>query len=131
MNLTGSTTATSRGMRLRVSSEHNSTANYGQQIMDAAGSVSGGVRESGQTKFSRIGNCQSGKSQLHWFDIANPFQTEFTTLTGARMIDVGTSAAVVNYGVSGFVATTSFTGFTLIPESGTMSGSVSIFAYSV
>jgi hypothetical protein len=130
MNITGSTTNQNVGMRLRVSAADNSTANYGQQVMDASNTVTSGLRDSGQTSFARVGIAQSGKSQLCWADIANPFQTEITSFHGARMVDVGTSSAVVNYLVGGFVATTSFTGFTLIPASGTITGSVSVFAYA-
>jgi hypothetical protein len=129
MNITGSTTNQNVGLRLRVSGADNSTANYGQQLIDASSSVTSGSRDSGQTSWARIAGAQSGKSQLFLLDIANPFQSEITSAFTFRMVDVGTSSAQLSYIASGFVATTSFTGFTLIPASGTITGSVSVYAY--
>jgi hypothetical protein len=129
MNITGSTTNQNVGMRLRVSGADNSTANYGQQLMDAASNILSGSRDSGQTSFARIAGAQSGKNQLFLLDIAYPFQTEITTAHTFRMVDAGTSSAQISYIVSGFVATTSFTGFTLIPGSGTITGTIRVYGY--
>ena len=130
MNITGSTTNVNVGMRLRVSAADNSTANYGQQTIESGGTSVAAIRDSGQTQWFRVAAAQTGKSQLHILDIANPFQTEITSAIGFRNRDVGTSSAETSHVSSGFVATTSFTGFTLIPTSGTITGSVSVFAYA-
>ena len=63
------------------------------------------------------------------FDVLNPFNTRLTKYTSSF---VATAAGVGNfYGHSGlFNATTSFDGFTLFAETGTMTGSVSVYGYN-
>jgi len=129
MNITGSTTNVNVGMRLRVSGADNSTANYGQQVIESGGTSVSAIRDSGQTQFVRVAAAQTGKNQLHILDIANPFQTEITSAIGFRNRDAGTSSAETSHVSSAFVATTSFTGFTLIPTSGNLTGTISVYGF--
>ena len=129
MNITGSTTNVNVGMRLRVSAADNTTTNYGQQTIESGGTSVSAIRDSGQTQWFRVAAAQTGKNQLHILEITNPFQTEITSAIGFRNRDVGTSSAETSHVSSGFVATTSFTGFTLIPTSGTITGTVSVYGY--
>jgi hypothetical protein len=63
-------------------------------------------------------------------DIYNPFATDYTTmynLTGALS---NTNESHWFTGGGGFSGTTSFDGITFFPDSGTLSGTVSVYGYT-
>jgi len=74
----------------------------------------------------RIGG--NGRSLLT-IDIANPFVTQRTTTVSATAAD-GTTSFFSENGSGLLFNTTSYTGFTLIPEGSTFSGSLSVFGYN-
>lgn len=61
-------------------------------------------------------------------DIFNPFATNYTTLTSTSA-EVGTGPRLNNL-AGGFLLTTSFTGFTIFPDGGTISGgTIKVYGY--
>jgi len=126
-NLLGSAADVTLGVRVRVSSTDDSGANYREQRVYAASTTVGGSRSTGQT----VWTWASGYTEIAAFGyvalkISNPFEAVRTT-----------AWADVSYGASGSIEmlrtvmahdlTTSYTGFTVIPGSGTITGSITVY----
>jgi hypothetical protein len=134
VSLTSCNQAAYLTLRLRVSGADDSTTQYryGNTLLNT---------QSGQTVSVRAGNAEQGMSLVRTensdnvydasFDVGQPFASLFTTFKG-----VGTNTAISgnNYGetqyINGFfVASTSFTGFTLFGPT-SMGGTVSVYGYN-
>ena len=118
-------------MRMRVSSSDNSSNNYrwasGYKDTNTAGAIAG-QNGSGLTSSYRVLAISSTGRCFSAIDLFNPFATEETGY-------VGNYFQIASNGFAQFVAgnmsvTTSYTGFTLIPSAGTMTGSVSVYGYN-
>jgi len=111
-------------MRYRVSGADNSTSNYKMAIAGTTlwtNSAYGGYQESGSTLFNVVAESSPASISL---DILNPFNTAKTFLHGhTSQNDRGRSYQGL------FDATTSFTGFTLIPTTN-VTGTVSVYGYN-
>jgi hypothetical protein len=106
--------------RLRVAGADNTTANYRFQVLTAANTVISGAASTGQTAWGYGGSA--GEVAADW-TLLNPFATKVTKII-VNHID-GTS--VTRTALLAFDLTTSFTGFTIYPNTGTFTGSVSIY----
>ena len=115
-------------MRFRVSGTDNSTTDYRY----------GGVNFG--TSFDPYYDANYGNTSivLHRYgrangthlvmDIMNPFVTNYTTLTSTSA-EVGTGPRLNNL-AGGFLSTTSFTGFTIFPDGGTITGgTIKVYGY--
>jgi hypothetical protein len=112
------------GFRFRVSGADNSTANYSQQVMNVFGTSTAVSRTTGATSFSSVmDNNPSGSSAE--LTIFNPFATSKTYLHSHAMYDATNSELLLRS--SAFNATTSFDGFTLLPASGTITGTLKVY----
>jgi len=111
-------------MRYRVSGADNSTSNYKMDLYGTAlwtDSSYSGYRESGATNFNNLGESSPCSISL---DIFNPFASQKTFLHGqTSQNDRGRSYQGI------FDATTSFTGFTLLPGTN-ITGTVSVYGYN-
>ena len=127
-NLTNSSSGDIR-LRWRVSGADNTTTNYksaGQQ--NGTDNSTASVGQTSQTSI-RIGYFTSGSNNfLTGIDVLNPFLT-FPTGTFNSAFDGG-GAGFSTVTTSLFNATTSFTGFTVFPASGNISGSVSVYGFN-
>ena len=74
----------------------------------------------------RIGGNGLGQIVI---DIANPFATARTTTTSNVTAD-GTTTLFKENGAGLIVLTTSYTGFTIFPTGGTITGTVSVYGYN-
>ena len=81
------------------------------------------------TSWLDVGVVDTGVSNLFVLEILNPFQTQNTGGFGLRGDGTAGNAefSILYYGIN---VTTSYTGFSLFPSSGTMSGSVSVYGYN-
>jgi|LakMenE01Jun11ns_1017448.scaffolds.fasta_scaffold9933583_2 hypothetical protein len=117
--LTGSLT-----MRFRVSSADNSTSNYKMDLYGTSlwtNSAYSGYQESGSTNFNVMAESSPASVSL---DILNPFETQKTFLHGqTSQNDRGRSYQGL------FDATTSFTGFSLLPSTN-ITGNLSVYGYN-
>ena len=111
-------------MRYRVSGADNSTSNYKMDMYGTSlwtSSTYSGYQESGSTLFNVVAETSPSSISL---DILNPFNTAKTFLHGhTSQNDRGRSYQGL------FDATTSFTGFTLIPTTN-VTGTVSVYGYN-
>jgi hypothetical protein len=111
--------------RYRVSGADNTTSNYNRAASDVANGVYTGGRSTGQT-LGRLGPIRSSGSRISTtgFFIA-PFLAQ-TKHSQARS-SVLTDTIDQNFVDIGFNASTSFTGLTVYPGSGTVTGTISIY----
>jgi hypothetical protein len=116
-------------MRMRVSGSDNTSSDYGWARWNArtGGSGSSGSRTDTSWTIGAVGQSRKATVSL---DISDPFATANTSLTGTAGSDNGTYTYVDVFGAT-LGVTTSYTGFTLIVSSGTITGSVSVFGYNV
>ena len=120
-------------MRLRVAGADNSSADYSWiragNTPSTAASVSSSGTSAGATQFA-IGAVSGTRTCALSLDIFRPFATDNTNYLGLNnYFDTFANAPLFMVGGSTSV-TTSYTGFTFYPGSGTMTGSVRIYGYA-
>ena len=102
-----------------------STANF------ATGNYTGGINFSNTSNFQYVFAISNPATNINGGSVTlfNPFQTKRTTMSGfvARLNTAGYAGAVGGFQDSD----TSFTGFTLIPSTGTMTGTCNIYGYTL
>jgi hypothetical protein len=112
--------------RYRISGADNSTTNYNYNVADSEnGSFSGGRNTS--TTNGRLAPTKSSGSRISF---SGYFFAPFLAQTKASNFraSVNTSASILtNLIDNGFNAATSFTGLTVFPGAGTVTGSISVF----
>jgi hypothetical protein len=131
--ITSSATIADLSLRLRATTTDNSSANYWfSSSLTTAGATtyivtSGTSTASTSFRLSPAGSTYQSK---HVIDILNPFSTDQTGYLADAFFWSGTSdyGRTVNGGV--MTVTTSYDGFTLIPSTGTITGTVSIYGYN-
>ena len=128
LGLTGSTTNQDVSMRLRVAGADNSSANYNRSLFGQASTTLTGQRLTAQTQFASVANVESGTKSYAQLTMFNPFLVQTTALISeAFEIPNGNiSQRLVMYGTT---VTTSYTGFTIFPASGTITGTISVYGY--
>lgn len=128
-NLTNTSSGDIR-LRWRVSGADNTTTNYRYAgIQNGTDSTSTGIGATGQTSI-RIGYFTTGRRNfLTGIDVLTPFASNMTG-TFNSAFDESSPNAFSTITTSVFAADTSFTGFTIFPASGNISGSVSVYGYN-
>lgn len=123
LNLTSSAAGINCTYRMRVSGADNTSSNYATQYINASGTSVAAGRASSQTsgEIVDIKNVNANQ-EITFF---NPFATELTYVTANGNWEA--SAPILQQRYSGFNATTSFTGFSIIPTSGTVTGSLIVY----
>jgi hypothetical protein len=126
----GSTTTQSVNLRLRVSGADNSSTNYRRESLVVSSTSVSSARYTGETSWlAAAGAVSSTEENFNILEIANPFQTAYTTAMKINSYDTSGNIEL-NPQAYGINVTTSYTGFTLIPASGTMTGSVSVYGFN-
>jgi hypothetical protein len=117
-------------IRLRVSGADDTTTNYRQQRLSISSTTVTAERTSSNTSWIDSSVIFNNQKNLNFFEIANPFQSSITTCYNFRGQD---GLATIQYSnlYYSFIATTSFTGFSVISASGNMSGSVDVYGYKL
>lgn len=127
--LTSSVGANVVNLRLRLSGTDASGTDYNRQYLSASSSTVTGVRSTGLTSMIAIGRATTAEQNIFAFDIFNPNRA---TITAARIYD---NEGNTGTGISLFLATfshaltTAYDGFTLLPDSGNISGTVRVYGY--
>jgi len=122
MNIT-SVSSTIMRFRWRVSGADNSTSNYNYQTLSANSTTLTGAR----ALSTDINNIGVNNNNDHGINIVvlTPFATDKTYFSARN-----TGGVDSNLSDGKFSATTSFTGFTIIPGAGNISGTVQVFGYN-
>jgi hypothetical protein len=127
---THATTAVELQMRLRVAGADNTSTQYRRQRLYGNNVTAGADRVTGQTSWNQIAEIDNSGNGLSQILIVNPFAAQPTS--GFATINPGKSANLDVLQVSLLNdAATSYTGFTIFPNSGNMTGAVSVYAYNV
>jgi len=125
---TGST-ALDVNMRLRVAGADNSSANYRRQTWDVSGTITGSSRNTGETSWVGIISSRTVMRNPVPIQIFQPFETEHTAALSTRLDSINGNIEYRNV-AHGVDVTTSYTGFTLITTTGTITGTVSVYGYN-
>jgi hypothetical protein len=129
--LTSVSATMSLNMRLRVSGADNSSSNYASSLrfIDSSSNNLFDVSAVSQSTW-KIGGAFSGFPGFAEMSINTPFSSAPTNMMNRWVNNRATTGAVENYyGASSFGSSTSFTGFTLYPNTGTMTGTVRVYGY--
>jgi hypothetical protein len=117
-------------LRLRVSGADNTTSNYfWSGIYNTSNASSPAGEATGSASSFTYAYLEDTGTTGMTLNIANPFETKATSYTNAMGRTSG-SVSVLYYNGGAFNATTSFTGFTLFPASGTITGKVRVYGYN-
>jgi hypothetical protein len=125
LKLLGSTTADA-DFRFRVAGADNSTSNYTTQVLVQNNTSVSSARGTGSF-FGRVQRLDSSDENFGIMDIKNPFQA--LKPTGLGFISFGGASIEASYKAFYFNLTTSFTGFSILASTGTLTGSVSVYGY--
>jgi hypothetical protein len=120
----GSSATAGMTLRLRVSGADNTTSNYNHQVLSAASTSISGSRATAQTSMAFVDSSTS--PNFAQVSVINPFATANTMVGGYGIFNGGTGIEIQNK-MGSFTATTSFTGFSLIPSAGTLTGTVRVY----
>jgi hypothetical protein len=129
-HLTNTSTADGLNLRLRVAGADNSTSNYNGARVESNASASANRYFVGSTSFDVNATDDGGVAHGFVLDLQAPFATNRTV---GQIISMGQDSGANYSSRSGgyvFSATTSFTGYTLFPGGGTITGSISTYAYN-
>jgi hypothetical protein len=115
-------------MRLRVSSADNTNSTYNNAgVTYFANNSTTTVGAENATSFNLSGGfTRTGNYTIQFFE---PFNTQYTAYISDAVTSDGTTSVEARRNASSgfFEATTSFTGFTLIPASGTITGTIRVY----
>ena len=124
-----STTHTGLSFRLRVGGVDNTGSNYVRQILNGNSTTVGASRVSATSWAATVRDIGGFD-----FEIFNPFATKNTL---ARVNAGSTNTTVGDYGLTTapelqlFKTTTSYDGFTVFPQAGTIDGKISVLGYKI
>jgi hypothetical protein len=117
-------------MRMRVGGADNSSANYWNNRTLGSGSTPQSFgATSADTSFLRVGEFESGINSGS-YDIFSPFKTQLTSIVGINQYRYVTFYQHSVMKTGQMTVTTSYTGFTLLPNAGTITGTVSVYGYN-
>ena len=123
-NITASSATVVR-QRLRVSGTDNSGSNYlrgGTYVGVYANSAFSSTNNATETFFT-LGSTSATVGFGGVLNFIAPFQTQYTKITSHS------GGADLGLGMCVFNGTTSFDGFTLIPDAGTITGTIRVYGY--
>ena len=118
-------------MRLRVAGADNTSNNYrfGTGYLTTSGAATfSGQNSAGLTAQWRIINVGNAGRAIACHDIFNPFTAEETGFVGGWFQISGNGYS--HFAAGNMSVTTSYTGFTLFPTAGTITGTVSVYGYN-
>lgn len=126
-NLLGSSGDVALGVRLRVSATDASGADYRDQYVNASSTTIAGARATGATSWTAaLGYTEATAFGFEQLRVSNPFETVRTTAWCDRSSDADGSI-VLDRRVYAHDLTTSYDGITVIPASGTITGSIKVY----
>ena len=128
-DFTGST-GTNNNMRLRVSGADDTTSNYMRQYIYSSSTTIAAARSNSQSTWL-LGDHDGSNRTVNIVDLISP---NLARVTGgvhfsAMYYNSSSANAWLQNGL-GFNAATQFTGFTIYPSSGTITGTVSVYGYN-
>jgi hypothetical protein len=127
MHITATSGAGAIGLRLRASGVDNTSANYYNNRFYAFGNTSASEGAGAETSFGATLERSAGTS-AGAYDFFTPFATGITSMVGLNHFLYGT-AQHSSFKSGQTTVTTSYDGFTLFPNSGTITGNIEVYGY--
>lgn len=126
-NFAGSTDDIALGVRLRVAAADASGTDYRRQYISAAGTTIAGSRSTGATSWDYgMGSMQAAAFGFTMLRISNPFDAVRTTawndITYAASGNICIERRIMEHDLA-----TSYDGFSILPVSGTITGSITVY----
>jgi hypothetical protein len=115
-------------IRLRVAGADASGANYSRQLMDVDNGVTNFARTTGDTSWVNAVAHRTTGNRANLLEIHRPFEAAPTTaikLGGGSNSTIDFANVVTQHDLA-----TSYTGFTYLVNSGTITGSISVYGYN-
>ena len=130
IDTTSGTGGTGVNMRLRVGGADNSSANYwNHRIFGQATTVSGSGATSADTSFLSVSEYDNVGMSTYMYELFSPFRTATTGLVGIGQFRYTSFYQHSQIKSGQTTVTTSYTGFTLLTTSGTMTGRIRVYGY--
>ena len=130
LDVTGSTSPMSLSMRLRVAGADNTTSNYYYQYIQGNSTSVTGARAAASTSWILDGGLNTDRFS-YVLDLANPNLALTKSMIELGAQKYNAAASITTFFASyGFGAATSFTGFTVFPSTGNITGTVSVYGYN-
>jgi hypothetical protein len=115
--------------RFRVSGSDNSSAQYRYQVIEAGGTTTAAGRTTGATWWY-IARGSNTVRNFWNLQINSPFISTIRTTGFSNINQQSDGTIYVDSVTSAIDVTTSYTGFTIFPETGTFSGTISVYGYN-
>jgi hypothetical protein len=127
ITITGSSAGGGINVRLRAGGVDNSSANYYNNRMYAYLTTVASEGAGAETAFGATLERSAGNS-VGAYDFFMPFATNITSMVGLNTFLYGT-AQHTSFKSGQTTVTTSYDGFTLFPNSGTITGNLEVYGY--
>jgi hypothetical protein len=126
MNVSTSAASGTMDLRLRVGGADTSTTIYRRQYLQASSTTLIGARETTNTSFVGVIPFETSRNSGNNLMIVNPFETVPTSGVShwAQSLAGNIAGFSLWYGINDSV---SYTGFTILPSTGTMTGTISVY----
>jgi hypothetical protein len=116
-------------MRLRVSGTDNTSTQYRRQTLRSAQSLTSSALDALETSWVGGLGSADNESVGATLEVFSPFQTKLTSGFVVRGLRLTTASQEFNMSFFGISVTTSYTGFTALASTGTISGQISVYGY--
>lgn len=118
------TVNTYANIRMRASGTDNASSNYNRQSLYISSTT---VSPARATYTSFLGVFSPYTESISQIEIINPYQTAYTSLVASKIDDSSNSSIASVYSAQGMTVNTSYDGFSVIPNSGIMSGTITVY----
>jgi hypothetical protein len=118
-------TGVSNSLRFRVSGADDTTSNYFGQTLYVANTTVGASQTLSQNS-ARIIDANAGSNSFY-ANVTSPFETAKTQIYAYGIFSGSTSSMELQNKQITFNDTTSFTGFTIFPSTGTLTGTIRVY----
>ena len=125
-----SSTGTYARVRLRVSGSDASGSNYDWGFAMTTNLGSAFQLAASSASAWNVTRPSSGNESMSTFEITNPFLTKQTILSGTTSYNDGATVGIAGSIGGRHTLTTSYTGVSVVADSGTITGTVSIYGFN-
>ncbi len=116
-------------LRLRVSGADNSTSNYSLAFIRGLGTTASAGQTHNGTAYNRLAYSSVVNASPINLEIVSPFATARTYFSNTSFQPASTTNNAIDVVTGFFNATTSFDGFSIYPDSGTITGTIRVYGY--
>ena len=112
-------------MRMRAGGSDNSSGNYMRTYFSASSTTVSCARAQSQTRIDGVAELNTYEN-INYLEILNPYQSTYTIITVGNN-DTSAGNLILRKLVAGLNVTTSYDGFTIAPDSSTITGTITVY----